>query len=204
MYLEASEMGYEVAQSNAAHLLQRGLVTVSDLQIRHTEPSSTHNTGSVVTAASQQDNGGGGDGGGGLGWWIDYEKLVGVDYSPSLHWALHFHRLAVLAGNADSLVALGDACFAGRGMTSPDYEAALWWYSHASAKGVPAGAQNLGYLYERGIGVEQSLSRAERHYRHANKLAPPEASWSATCVLYISLGRLQLKRLLGALGFPLS
>ena len=58
----------------------------------------------------------------------------------------------------------------------PDYEGALWWYSKAAQAGVPRGAYNLGYMYERGLGAPASEVRAERHYRRAAELLANRAA----------------------------
>ena len=48
-----------------------------------------------------------------------------------------------------------------------DSAGAISWYSSAAAQGLPEAALNLGYLYERGVGVPADMIRAQQYYLQA-------------------------------------
>ncbi|XP_076220744.1 protein sel-1 homolog 1-like [Nomia melanderi] len=119
-YALLAEMGYEVAQSNAAFILDKGETTIL----------------------------------------TEEEGLVR---------ALALWSRAAAQGYSAAQVKLGDAHYYGRG-TEVDYEAAASHYRLA-----PETAQaifNLGYMYERGLGLARDRYLAKRCYDLAAEASP--------------------------------
>jgi uncharacterized protein len=50
---------------------------------------------------------------------------------------------------------------------SKDYSQALAWYSEAATQGLPEAENNLGVMYEEGLGVEKDYREAANWYRAA-------------------------------------
>lgn len=105
LYAQAAELGYDVAQANAAYLLDKGLVDIRALVGAPTGGPVDRPTGRPIGQA------------GGKPMDVDqaYAKLLGwarEALSLRLHW-LGYAR----GGVAEAAVAIGDAYFFGRGGT---------------------------------------------------------------------------------------
>jgi TPR repeat protein len=244
LYAEAAQMGFEIAQSNAAYLLDKRVVSPHDARALLLLEPPPHpprlsplpslpppKQAQGYIAAGQGDDaaaplaedfdalpsGGGSPAASSVA--SSGAPPQSVSSSSSLSssflssssssssssfaddagavsklWSLHFHAAAAAQENHESFVAIGDAHFYGYGVDlargggggsrrqiqqqeqKPDYEGALWWYSKAAQAGVPRGAYNLGYMYERGLGAPASEVRAERHYRRAAELLAARAA----------------------------
>jgi len=77
---------------------------------------------------------------------------------------------AAQAGNAEAQANVGEIFERGIG-GSPNYEAAVIWYSKAAQQGNSRAQFNLGTLYEQGFGVPKSKKTALNWYRKAWGLA---------------------------------
>jgi SEL1 protein len=135
-YLFLAELGYEVAQSNAAFILDQGLSSL-------------------------------------------------VDRSEDLKRALLQWQRSANQGNSVSRVKVGDYHYYGMG-TDIDYSHAAQQYRIASDHQHNAQAIfNLGYMYEKGMGIKRDIHLAKRHYDLA-----AEASSDAIIPVTLALCRL--------------
>ncbi len=66
--------------------------------------------------------------------------------------------------------------------SEPDYEVAALWYKKAAKQGYSRAQINMGYLYEKGLGVEQDIARSMNYYRQASGL-PDEITYLSSVEL---------------------
>lgn len=76
---------------------------------------------------------------------------------------VYLHRSAN-QGNVESRLKLGDLFYEGKGIPAPDMITAYMAYKDAYGKNNPQASFNLGYMYERGLGVPQDFFLARRYY----------------------------------------
>ena len=62
----------------------------------------------------------------------------------------------------------------------PDYAIAARWYKKAAAQGNSRAQINLGYLYEKGLGVDKDLVIALNWYRKASGLEDEDIAFAST------------------------
>jgi len=75
------------------------------------------------------------------------------------------YALSAHHGNKESYLHLGTCFFKGTcGVGDVDYSKALWYYSKASALGLPLSSAYLGVMHHYGLGVGVNLVRATRYY----------------------------------------
>ena len=81
-----------------------------------------------------------------------------------------------LARNGDVLaeVYLGALYLSG---SAPDYAQALAWTRKAAERGNAAAQHNLGFIYDRGVGVRRDPSAAINWYRRSAKQGHSRAQW---------------------------
>ncbi|ELW49887.1 Protein sel-1 like protein 1 [Tupaia chinensis] len=147
-YLLLAEQGYEVAQSNAAFILDQREATI--VGENETYPRALLHWN---RAASQGE-----------------ATIVGENetYPRAL---LHWNR-AASQGYTVARIKLGDYHFYGFG-TDVDYETAFIHYRLASEQQHSAQAMfNLGYMHEKGLGIKQDIHLAKRFYDMAAEASP--------------------------------
>lgn len=135
----AAERGYEVAQSNVAYLLDNDKKMLDHLPL-------------IGTASSDQQEE------------SSKEIIQGLDEKESafIYWTRSANQ-----NNVDSRVKMGDYYFKGIG-TPIDFEKAVSCYRLAAeTQGSPLAFWNLGWMYERGIGVAKDFHLAKRAYDQA-------------------------------------
>lgn len=71
------------------------------------------------------------------------------------------------AGDADAQSQMGDICREGDQLTAQDPPAAARWYRLAAEQGVADAQNNLGAMYQNGLGVPLDLAEAAKWYRLA-------------------------------------
>ncbi|MGA7324002.1 MAG: hypothetical protein WBX25_05880 [Rhodomicrobium sp.] len=103
-----------------------------------------------------------------------YERGEGVRRDEK-H-ALELYRKAAAAGHIKAMHNLG-VLLTARG-TAEDYREAAEWFTRA-ASDLPESQYNLALLYERGLGIEQNLSKAYYWYQLAARGGDKEAMWHA-------------------------
>ena len=115
-------------------------------------------------------------------WQLD-RGLVTPPFPPedAQRRALTLWRRAAAQGNVNAKVMIGDYYYYGRGV-APDPTLAAQYYSLADNERSARAAFNLGYMYERGIGLEQDYPLAKRYYDRAKELST-EAYLPATLAL---------------------
>ena len=151
-YLYAGELGYEVAQSNAAYILRA--------RLPHLVPPVS--MGSPLAKDGMLDK----------SFAIPSFSYSSIDSLSKLQ--LRQYTLSgMLHGHAESYFHLGNCFFTGKcGLLERNYENAIYYYHLASyAKNGMASAY-LGVMYHFGIGVsdrnvESNMIRAERYYQDA-------------------------------------
>lgn len=89
-----------------------------------------------------------------------YEKGLGVRKDIGL--AHRYYRQAADHGNAKAMHNL--AVLEADGGGKPNYKNAAYWFLRAAERGVADSQFNLGILYARGIGVEQSLTESYKWF----------------------------------------
>jgi TPR repeat protein len=89
------------------------------------------------------------------------------------------------AGDLDAQSRLGNLYREGDDATPKDYEQALHWYRLAAEQGDAKAANNLGAMYQHGMGVPADMKEAVKWYRRAAKQGLAVAQWNlAVCLLY--------------------
>lgn len=94
-----------------------------------------------------------------------YEFGMGVPKDKAK--ALAYWEQAASLGYVKAQVEMGLRYESGEVTGTPDYVTAAKWYGQALAANDASAMTYLGSLYERGLGVEQDLARAEELYRQA-------------------------------------
>jgi TPR repeat protein len=96
--------------------------------------------------------------------------------------AMWFYRSAQ-GGDRQARIRLGDIFYYGIGLDKPYPAAAMASYLISMNEKNPEGAYNVGYLYEKGIGVPRDYIMANNYYTQAIRLKP-EAYWPIRIVLF--------------------
>lgn len=104
-----------------------------------------------------------------------YERGAGVTKDEAK--ALALYRKAAAAGHVRAMHNLG-VLLSAHG-TPQDYREAASWFERAAMAGLADSQYNLALLYERGLGLDQDLSRAYFWYRVAAKTGDKEATRQA-------------------------
>jgi len=97
----------------------------------------------------------------------------GVGLPRNANEALKWYLLAARNGNAESQNSLGSICQAEK-----NYKEALVWFIEASEQGHLVAINNLAYLYDLGLGVEQDRTKALSLYEKAANLGWADAMWN--------------------------
>ncbi|KAJ9467581.1 hypothetical protein DIPPA_64282 [Diplonema papillatum] len=152
-YLLAAETGHELAQANAAYLLDvnRGY---SDLEF-NLNPAYTLPDTSINTTSS-----------------ADYPRHV---------LALKYYKKATEQDTVDAIVKVGDYHYYGLG-TDVDEQKALASYKLGMSQSSHQAMFNLGYMYEHGISTPQDFHLAQRYYDQALRTSD-HAYWPITLAL---------------------
>jgi localization factor PodJL len=104
-----------------------------------------------------------------------YERGAGV--AKDENQAISLYRKAANAGHIRAMHNLGVLLSAHE--SPQDYSEAAVWFARAAQAGLADSQYNLALLYERGLGVEQDLSRAYLWYRAAGRGGDKEAARQA-------------------------
>ena len=141
-YFDGSEMGYEVAQSNAAYILDR--VYVSDKSLAGREINEEENNIPAVAGSS--------------GAFITKNKRSTENLQRL---ALHFYLKARKLGNYNHDLRLGDYYYYGMGGIEKNLTMAAKYYRKSSANGNTQGAYSLATMYERGEILAGGITNSE-------------------------------------------
>uniref|UniRef100_A0A6I8NC75 SEL1L2 adaptor subunit of SYVN1 ubiquitin ligase n=1 Tax=Ornithorhynchus anatinus TaxID=9258 RepID=A0A6I8NC75_ORNAN len=159
-YALLAEMGYEVAQSNTAFILESSKINLNSLRFPNSSYLKFYYK-DIVHSANR------------LPPVPESTKIIGEDQMYPL--ALLLWNRAAAQGNAHARVKIGDYYFYGYG-TKKDYLTAATHYGIAAEKHHSAQAMfNLGYMYEHGLGVTKDIHLAKKLYNLAAK-SNPDAS----------------------------
>jgi localization factor PodJL len=104
-----------------------------------------------------------------------FERGAGVSKDEAQ--AIALYRKAAAGGHVRAMHNLG-VLLSARGWAQ-DYREAAGWFNRAAQAGLADSQYNLALLYERGLGVEQDLSRAYFWYSVAAKAGDKEATRQA-------------------------
>mmetsp|Transcript_10489 Transcript_10489/g.31609 ORF Transcript_10489/g.31609 Transcript_10489/m.31609 type:complete len:889 (-) Transcript_10489:246-2912(-) len=182
-YAKLSHAGYEVAQANAAWLLE---ILATDASF-------------LVKAPDKRDDSNG------MSYMCSCDSLDGSSCDRR---ALLLYKRAAQQGSAEATVKLGDMYYSGRGVNVRDLqstrrlqeysertgdtgattlrgrETAVAYYRTAHALKSARAAFNVGWCYQRGTGVAQrDFNLAKRHYVQASTMAI-EAAWPTRIALW--------------------
>lgn len=91
------------------------------------------------------------------GWGVDVDLAKALDYA----------RRSASLGNAGGEVLLGFLYAQGSGGVIKDYDRALYWFKMALDKGSSMAANNLGVIYEKGLGIKKDIKLALKYYQQA-------------------------------------
>merc|ERR1712232_114316 len=94
---------------------------------------------------------------------IMHEKGYYVPMSTYL--ALEYFEKAADAGHDPSSLKVGDCYFSGSGGVIQDYAKAFEIYKNLALKGNDLAANNLGIIYEEGLGVDVDIEAAQMWYK---------------------------------------
>eukprot|EP01027_Heterolobosea_sp_BB2_P009231 GEZU01013630.1.p1 GENE.GEZU01013630.1~~GEZU01013630.1.p1 ORF type:complete len:326 (-),score=66.35 GEZU01013630.1:1022-1999(-) len=192
--MRMAEQGYEVAQSNAAYMLDRGL-GLEDIVFKRVPTVGTSSQSEALAtsrnAASLQQP---------EQKRIDQEQeqeaspplssppsTSAVDQSlDRFERALHWYTRASQQGNVEAFVKVGDYYYYGLG-TDVSFENSVKNYQMASNFRNPQATFNLGYMHEHGKGLDQDFHLAKRYYDMA-----AEIDSTARVPVLLALGKLYL------------
>lgn len=178
MYLRAAEAGFELGQSNAAWMLDRGYGQEQAPQAQQQQQ----------TAAAGSSPGG---------------QAVAPSLPPALLLRVSLYRASADQGNVHSLLQLGDAYYYGRGVPrGRDVVRAAAIYYDAFTERSAEAMFNLGLCHQLGCGVPQDLDLARRYYLMAAG-AQRDASLAVTLALTGLKAQLYWRRLKPWLPSPL-
>ena len=137
-YLRAAEAGYEVAESNAAWLLERGAASA---RRQAAQRGNEEQSGNMDTVTGE------------CGSTLSVAKCEAL--------ALRLYQHAAKQGNAEASLKVGDFFYAGKGGLGTDYAKAAHHYQSASDARLAQATFNLGFMYQRGIGVRRDMHLAK-------------------------------------------
>ncbi|CAI5459032.1 unnamed protein product [Closterium sp. Yama58-4] len=177
LYSRAAELGYEVAQGNAAWLLDkvvgdsvldnacvgsaRSTITATGAAASSASPEAVkRDTGATDGAATDENNAAGGEGGGGGASRRGWRRCSEAERHERSH---RLWQLAAEQGSVQAALLLGDAFFYGRGQPR-DLQRAAEAYWRAREKGSAHAMFNLGFMHEHGMGLPRDLHLAKRFY----------------------------------------
>jgi TPR repeat protein len=92
------------------------------------------------------------------------------------------------SGDVDAQCSLGDVYRAGDGVTPQDYAEALRWYRQSAEQADPNAANNLGAMYEHGMGAAKDMVAAATLYRRAAQQGLATAQFNLTLCLLNGTG----------------
>ena len=173
LYLVAAELGCEIAQNNAAWLLDNGF---SLTPTKAGDEDEEEDSNSMLMNIMEELFG------------TSMHKLGQVTGSKD---ALRLFILSAEQGNNEARVKIGDYYYyAVGGVDSPDYQQAAHHYRVASESHNTQAMFNLGYMHEYGIGLPRDFHLAKRFYDRAD-----DTSSEAHIPVNLALAQLWLHRL---------
>jgi SEL1 protein len=201
VYLLASELGFEVAQANAAWLLDHGSSMRGGVPSVQPQPALTHATAESAgfdAGAGAAAGAGAGAGAGAtvaaaqgsslhaaeahesddlvMGFVNAMQDMAVIALMPTVSGSLDSLRLYQLAaeqGNVEARIKIGDFFYYGLGGGNPNFEHAVHHYKQASDLGhSPQAMFNLGFMHQYGIGLPQDFHLAKRFYDSAEATHP--------------------------------
>jgi len=181
LFLIAAELGFEVAQSNAAWLLDDGADISGGLVPKE---QVMKDEGYEESFAEQFRN--------------IWREIFGVDL-PGLGTvrgsqdALRLYELAAEQGNVEARLKIGDYFYYAE---EPDFELASHHYKKASDLRNPQAMFNLGWMHQNGIGLEKDFHLAKRFFDLAEA-----AHADAKIPVSLALSGLWLQRMYRAVFF---
>lgn len=98
----------------------------------------------------------------------------GLGTEKNMKFAIGWYRQAADAGNVDAMLTLASLCI--NGEEKPNYNGARVWYLRAANLGSAEAEKMLGYLYERGLGIQQDIAEAVKWYKSAAAKGNKEAA----------------------------
>ncbi|GCB64461.1 hypothetical protein scyTo_0014772, partial [Scyliorhinus torazame] len=176
-YLFLAEQGYEMAQSNAAYILEyEQSALLSQIDCYHMAMIYWNRAAAQVVCNAL---------------FLEWDKPYVIWYGP-VHYIRCQSKAAVTEANlatqqsySYARIKLGDYYYYGYG-TNVDYETAAIHYRLAAEQQHSAQAMfNLAYMYEHGLGAEQDLHLAKRFYDLA-----AETSTDAYIPVFLALCKL--------------
>ena len=155
--------GYEIPQSNAAYVLRNKLTPPNEPNPFVVGPSAF--AGAEPTCRADSEDGSS----------PQICSAVGIAHAYGTEWGdvqirrdrllARLYALSAHHGNKESYLHLGTCFFKGTcGVGAVDYRKALWYYSKASALGLPLSSAYLGVMHHYGLGVGVNQMRATRYY----------------------------------------
>jgi len=90
--------------------------------------------------------------------------------------AFDYFQKASREGHVLATLKIGDCYFSGSGGTARDYKKAYEIYLKLAMDGNPVAANNLGIMYEEGLGTEVDTESAEMWYNMASQKENPDAA----------------------------
>jgi len=140
-YLVAAEIGFEVAQANAAWLLENGASL----------------SGMGATSEDYFD--------------AVVDKMLAANQVHSSPDSLRLYELSALQGNVQARLKIGDFYYYGLdGVRNPNFEMAAMHYRSASDLQNAQATFNLGYMHQFGIGLPRDFWLAKRFYDSAETM----------------------------------
>ena len=108
------------------------------------------------------------------GEYVEYDRA-------NLQTSLNVWFASASSGDVAAMVMVGEAFAKGSGQP-PDYAQAAFWFKRASEAGNKRAQQNLGHLYELGLGVDLDREKALNLYRRASAVPGERVVFASTLV----------------------
>lgn len=171
IYLLAAELGYEVAQSNAAWLLDDGADINASVFGGNKKPEVSDEKASTNPDNENKER----DITETLGVQLSHDAIVDalwtaanlphIGHTSGSPDALRLYELAAEQENVEARLKIGDYYYYGLGgMDAPDYELAAFHYKKASNRRNAQAMFNLGFMHQHGIGLDRDFHLAKRYY----------------------------------------
>ncbi|RKP06995.1 hypothetical protein THASP1DRAFT_17714, partial [Thamnocephalis sphaerospora] len=150
-YLQAAEMGYEMAQANAAWLLDKRKHAFKLVYALH--PVRSADAAPYLRPQTERH--------GHLAMTVPYSQVALINWMRAAN-----------QGNMDARVKTGDYYFNGLGTEASAEQAARCYQSVAKSETSSLAMWNLGWMHENGIGVAKDFHLADRWYARALEVDP--------------------------------
>lgn len=117
-------------------------------------------------------------------WLYEYGENISHDINQAMYWL----KRAADAGVAESQYFYANACMKGMNHVKINPKEGIYYMKKAVEQGYSNAICDLGYYYDKGIGVEQNYKKAQKYYLEAVELGHDTAMLNAGIQYYAGKG----------------